>query len=29
MERACGELSRSNIKLKYGRLLRVKYLTPP
>jgi hypothetical protein len=29
MERACGELSRSNIKLKDGRLLRVKYLTPP
>jgi hypothetical protein len=28
MERACGELSRSNIKLNDGRLLRMKYLTP-
>jgi DNA repair exonuclease SbcCD ATPase subunit len=28
MERACMELSRSNIKFKDGRLLRVKYLTP-
>lgn len=29
MERACVELSRSNIKLNDGRLLRMKYVTPP
>jgi hypothetical protein len=29
MERACEELSRSNIKLNDGRLLRMKYVTPP
>jgi hypothetical protein len=29
MERACAELSRSNIKLKDERLLRMKYVTPP
>jgi hypothetical protein len=27
MERACGELSRSNIKSNDGRLLRMKYVT--
>jgi trans-2-enoyl-CoA reductase len=29
MERACEDLSRSNIKLKDERLLRMKYVTPP
>ena len=29
MERVCGELSQCNIKLNDGRLLRMKYVTPP